>query len=145
MPLLVARCFCLLVVLCEHEQPGLLDTLVTRAASKGRLQHIVDAACQLLGAYMQRSLHWQSGDAGHGASAGGVGGASSSAGAAAAGGGRGSREDMLMPGEAQLLLASLRLVELASDDSTLRERTMMMMARPVVALLGGDREVFEAK
>jgi hypothetical protein len=96
---------------------------------------------------MQRSLQWQSGEAGHGAAAvtaGVAGGASNSTGATAAGG-RGSREGTLLPGEAQLLLASLRLVELASDDSTLRERTMMMMARPVVALLGGDRETFEAK
>lgn len=39
-PLLVARSEALLAMLCEHDQPGLLDALVTKKGSKARLLQV---------------------------------------------------------------------------------------------------------
>eukprot|EP00775_Hariotina_reticulata_P004131 gene4132-4378_t len=130
-PLLLGRCFSMMVQLSEFQQPALIDTLVLHDSSRARLQHFIATACGVAQHYFKPLPK----------AAGPVDSSDDAAVAAALAAEAGE----LKPGEAQLLLSVLRLLELASDDSNLREATMGPVAAVMAAALAAESVSFNAR
>lgn len=153
-PLLLARCNSLLVQLSEYEKPTLVDSLVLQHSSKLRLLHFIQTTCKLAQHYLNplpypptRLLpHQTAGAAAANPSPVGPDGklnlsalnpAQLAALQADAWG--------LTPGESQLVLSVLRLMELASDDSSLRDTAMQGLAGVLATALTADSVPFAAR
>ena len=131
MPLLLGRCFSMMVQLSEFQQPAFIDKLVLQPSSRARLQHFVATACRVAQDYLKPLQQ----------PAGPIDGSNEAAGAAALA----AEAAQLKPGEAQLLLSVLRLLELASDDSSLREVTMGPVGAVLAAALAAEPLLFRAR
>lgn len=152
-PLLLARCNALLVQLSEYSSPSLIDSLVLQQSSKQRLLHFINTSCRLAQHYLkpapfpadykkpqqtqtpaeiQPLLH-PDGRLNH---------AALNPAALAALHAEGSG---LKPGESQLILSALRLLELAADDSGLREGAMEALAGVLGQALAAEPVTFAAR
>lgn len=156
-PLLLARCNSLLVQLSEFQKPSLLDSLVLQRSSKLRLMHFVQTTCKMAQRYLRPPAYPSSGSGGELAHQTAAAGSASNAPVSVDGKLNLSVLSIaqlsalqadawgLKPGESQLLLSVLRLMELASDDSGLRDAAMQGLAGVLAEALATDPVPFAAR